>query len=108
VIKRFNFRYIFAFVNICAAHRSAELQGIRFVVKDGDRVVVSDPTAPSLWARYYDLKTNKPVFMGRDSIPREHVSQIELERRVGYAWYGEWGKPVLAAYEKWSRENPAR
>jgi PelA/Pel-15E family pectate lyase len=29
----------------------------------------------------------KPIFLGRDSVVRYDVSEIEAERRNGYAWY---------------------
>jgi PelA/Pel-15E family pectate lyase len=89
-----------------AWYRQAQISGIRVVRADGDQVVVSDLAAPPLWARYYDLKTDKPVFMGRDSIPREKLADIEKERRGGYAWYGAWGTPVLQAFQQWQRANP--
>ena len=40
---------------------SAKLTGIKIVRKDGDKAVVADPAAPPLWARFYDIQTNKPV-----------------------------------------------
>jgi PelA/Pel-15E family pectate lyase len=89
-----------------AWYRSAEIKGIRVVRKDGDQIVVPDEMAPPLWARYYDLKTGKPVFMGRDSIPRDKLADIEKERRAGYAWYGGWGEQVFAAYDAWSKQHP--
>lgn len=52
-----------------------------------DAVVVQDPTAPALWARFYDLGANRPIFIGRDGVIHFSVAEIEHERRVGYAWY---------------------
>ena len=40
-----------------------------------------------LWARFYDLNTNKPIFVGSDGVPKSNFSEIELERRTGYLWY---------------------
>lgn len=52
-----------------------------------DAVVVPDPAAPPLWARFYELHANRPIFIGRDGVVHFAVSEIEHERRIGYAWY---------------------
>jgi PelA/Pel-15E family pectate lyase len=72
---------------------------------DGGRdvKVVDDPTAPRLWARFYDLETHKPFFSGRDGIKKASLDQIEPERRRGYSWYGGWGEKVLKEYPKWKQ-----
>jgi PelA/Pel-15E family pectate lyase len=61
-----------------------------------DRVVVSDP-ASTLWARFYELQTNRPIFVGRDGIIRYSLAEIEQERRAGYAYYGNWPRHLVAA-----------
>jgi PelA/Pel-15E family pectate lyase len=67
-----------------------------------DRRVVDDPAAPPIWARFYDLGTSRPVFMGRDSVPRAALADIEQERRIGYAYYGTWPARLLAEeYPRW-------
>jgi hypothetical protein len=43
----------------------------------------------------------RPIFAGRDGIVKYRMSEIEQERRGGYAWYGNWGEAVLAEYKKW-------
>jgi len=52
-----------------------------------DRVVVPDAKAAPLWARFYDINTNRPIFCGRDGIIKSTLAEIEHERRVGYSWY---------------------
>ncbi len=52
-----------------------------------DAVAVPDPSAPPLWARFYEIGTNRPLFCGRDGVVRYRLDEIEHERRVGYAWY---------------------
>ena len=67
-----------------------------------DRVVVQDPTAPPMWARFYDIGTNKPMFVGRDGIVRERLADIEAERRNGYAYLGTWANELLERnYPAW-------
>ncbi len=73
--------------------------------KGKDRVLVADATSV-IWARFYDIDTNEPFFCGRDSIKRWKVSDIEHERRIGYAWYGTWPKDLLEKdYPNWLKKN---
>jgi pectinesterase len=87
----------------------SKITGKRFVhkrdpslPKGRDRVVVDDPAAPPMWARFYDIETNRPFFCGRDGVKRWTLAEVEWERRNGYAWYGEWGSEALKDYAKWS------
>jgi PelA/Pel-15E family pectate lyase len=67
-----------------------------------DVVVVNDPAAPPLWARFYDIGTNRPIFSGRDGIIRTSLAEIEHERRTGYAWLGTWPQALLEKeYPAW-------
>ena len=59
-----------------------------------DIEVVEEP-GKSLWARFYDLETNEPIFMGRDKLRRDNLSDIEIERRTGYAYLGTWPKKIV-------------
>jgi PelA/Pel-15E family pectate lyase len=76
-----------------------------------DKVVVKDPKAPLLWARFYDLEKQQPLFCDRDGIPKSSYSAIGHERRNGYAWYGTWAKSLIEKdYPIWKKEasNPRR
>ncbi|HEX3359143.1 MAG TPA: pectate lyase, partial [Tepidisphaeraceae bacterium] len=66
-----------------------------------DLIVVDDPKAEPIWARFYDLDTGKPFFCSRDGIKRSSIDQISHERRVGYAWYGIWPNKLLQQYPAW-------
>ena len=71
-----------------------------------DRVVRADPNAPPTWARFYDLDTHKPYFCGRDGVKKANLAEIENERRVGYAWYGDWAADLLTKkLAKWNLKN---
>ena len=70
-----------------------------------DVVHVSDPAAPPMWARFYDLDTGKPYYCGRDGVKKATLAEIELERRAGYAWLRPWGKKVLDAYPAWAAKH---
>jgi PelA/Pel-15E family pectate lyase len=82
----------------------SKITGIRVVVKDGDRVVVEDPKAPPLWARFYELGTNRAFFCGRDGVVKYRLSEIEAERRNHYNWYVERPAKLLRDdYPRWAR-----
>lgn len=60
-----------------------------------DAKVVADSSAPAIWARFYEIGTNRPIFAGRDSIVKYNLADIEQERRAGYSWYGYWATTGL-------------
>ena len=69
-----------------------------------DRIVYDAPGS-TIWARFYDLETNKPFFTGRDSQPKDELKDIELERRIGYAYYGHFAEKLLnKEYPKWKQK----
>jgi PelA/Pel-15E family pectate lyase len=54
------------------------------------------------WARFYEIGTNRPIYSGRDGIVRYDISEIEAERRTGYAWSGNWPERLIASeYPRW-------
>ncbi len=60
-----------------------------------DRRLVPVPGADPLWARFYDLQTNAPIYMGRDSVAHADLGDIERERRMGYTYVGAWPAALL-------------
>ena len=87
-------------------YEDAKITGIRQVVVNGDKKIVPDRDAPPLWARFYEIGTNRPFFCGRDGVKKDDLAEIEAERRNGYAWYGDWGRRVLSRYARWERVRP--
>ena len=74
--------------------------------KGKDHVVVKDPQAPALWARFYDLQTGRPFFCDRDGVPKADLAGIGYERRNGYSWYGAYARDLLEKdYPAWKRRN---
>ncbi|MBK0370200.1 pectate lyase [Flavobacterium agrisoli] len=70
-----------------------------------DLVVVASPGSV-LWARFYDLENNQPFFCGRDGVAKKTLAEIENERRVGYAWYGNWPSTLIDKdYPSWKAKN---
>ncbi len=84
----------------------ARLDGLRVERREGNKVIVPDPTAPPLWARFYEIHSNRPMFCGRDGIARYDLALIEAERRNGYAWHGTWGADVARDFAAWKSGGP--
>lgn len=75
--------------------KKVQIKGIKVVDTGDDKVVVSDPSAPPIWARFYELGTDRAMFVDRDSSVHYQMSEISQERRTGYAWYGDWPKNLV-------------
>jgi PelA/Pel-15E family pectate lyase len=63
------------------------------------------PGAPSLWSRYTEIGSDRPLFGDRDRSIHDVVSEISKERRAGYAWFVTSPKSALADYAKWSQRH---
>lgn len=72
-----------------------------------DRVVVKDKKAPRIWARFYEMTDNTPFMCNRDGIKVYKLSDVKLERRVGYAWYTYAPEELFEAYDIWSKKVEA-
>ena len=91
--------------------RSTAIHGIRlekFTDADGqaDKRVVTDPDAGPIWGRFYEIGSNRPIFLDRDSVVRYAFSELGQERRNGYAYYGSWANRLLTdAYPQWREKH---
>jgi PelA/Pel-15E family pectate lyase len=83
------------------AIQGVRVEEIRDEQGQRDKRVVADPSARPLWARFYELGSNRPIFLDRDSVVRYSLAEIGRERRGGYAWYGNWAENLV------KREYPA-
>lgn len=81
----------------------SKVSGIRLDKIDGESRAVEDPVAEPIWARFYEITTNRPFFCDRDGVVKYDYNLIDKERRNGYSWYGDYGQDVFGDYEKWSR-----
>ena len=78
--------------------------GIRWY--DDDNIEVRDPDAPPIWTRFYDLKTEKPIFCTRARKVTDKYTDLSRERRTGYSWYGYYPAKLLAEeYPAWRKER---
>ena len=89
-----------------------KLTGIRFervkTPEGRDGIVTPDPAATAIWARFYELGTERPIFIGRDEVIHYSLNEIERERRGGYAWYDDRPAEVLKKYPSWAARNKVR
>jgi PelA/Pel-15E family pectate lyase len=80
---------------------SARIDGFRYKKSSSQRNLRADPSARPLWARFYEIESNRPFFCDRDGVPKYDIEEIGNEHRGGYTWYGNWGDSVAKAYAKW-------
>ena len=67
-----------------------------------DLVVEEDPDAKPLWARFYEIGTNRPMFVGRDGVVHDRLADIEHERRTNYSYLGPSARRLLEKdYPAW-------
>ena len=91
--------------------KRTRISGIRWELvstKKGEqhRRVTRDPEAAPLWARFYEIQTNRPIFVGRDGVIKYDVSQIEEERRDNYMWYVNDAATLLERdYPAWAKRE---
>jgi PelA/Pel-15E family pectate lyase len=98
-------RVIQAIESAVAWFEEVKIKGKKVVRKEDpslhrghDRLVVEDEDAGPLWARFYEIDTNRPMFVGRDGVVRYNLSEIEHERRVGYSYLGNYAEKLLEEY----------
>ena len=70
------------------------------------RDLVPTPGAGLIWARYYEIGSDRPLFGDRDKSIHDKVTEISVERRNGYAWYGIAPREALRHYDEWHIAHP--
>ncbi len=71
-----------------------------------DRRCVEDAAAPPIWARFYEINSDRPIFSDRDSSILYDYSEIGYERRNGYTWLGDWPQNLLEKeLPKWRKAH---
>lgn len=59
-----------------------------------------------IWARFYDINSNKPLFGDRDGSVKYNYNEVSEERRNGYSWFGDFAdKLINKEYPKWLEKN---
>ena len=84
----------------------AVVEAIESAVKWFERSQLKDAKGEPVWARFYEIGTNRPIFVGRDGVVKYDVMQIEEERRTGYAWYVDGAAKLLSTdYPAWRKKR---
>ena len=72
---------------------------------EGGRQLKPREGAGPLWARYYSIPAQKPIFGDRDKTLHDDVNEISLERRNGYAWFSGGEQKTIDNYAAWAKPN---
>lgn len=71
-----------------------------------DRVVIEDPDAEPIWARFYDLRTGRPVFATSQGAEVDALEKVDRTSRSNYAWYDDEATDLLRIeYPAWERRR---
>lgn len=65
------------------------------------RHMVQQAGAGPIWARYYSLDRETPIFGDRDKSIHDAMNEISLERRNGYGWYNSDPAEAIQMYAGW-------
>jgi len=74
---------------------------------EGGRQLKPKEGAGPIWARYYSVTTQKPIFGDRDKSLHDNVNELSLERRNGYAWFSNGEQKTIEDYAEWSKKIKA-
>jgi PelA/Pel-15E family pectate lyase len=100
---------------VAAVHAAAawfektKIMGKAFqVVGTESRKLVDAPGAGPIWARYYEVGSDQPIYGDRDKSIHDDVNEISRERRKGYGWFKDSAKRVAQHYAKWAKAHPLK
>jgi PelA/Pel-15E family pectate lyase len=83
---------------------SARIMGYKWNFVNGESASLEAAAgAGPIWARFYEIGGNKPLFGDRDGSVHYEMNKISRERQIRYAWYTELPVKRLARYEEWKK-----
>lgn len=89
--------------------KESKIDGYAYdVSKEGGKAIrtLSKKEGSAVWARFYDIPTNRPIFGDRDGSVKFNYEDVSEERRMGYSWYNESGtKLIEKEFPKWLKKN---
>lgn len=88
--------------------KKTAIYGLAFHSVGGERHLVEAQGSGPIWARYYQIDTDRPLFGDRDKTIHDNVEEISRERRNGYAWFNDRAKRVLEHYNHWLKTGPLK
>lgn len=90
----------------CKYFESTKLTGIAFNKQAG--TVTKKENAKPLWARFYEIGTNRPIFAGWNGHIKYDMMEISEQRRRGYRWYHPGGTELLEEWKAWKKKHGIR
>ncbi|MBD8084210.1 pectate lyase [Chryseobacterium caseinilyticum] len=89
--------------------KESKIDGYTYnVSRESEKAIrtLSKKEGSAVWARFYDIPTNKPVFGDRDGSVKFNYEEVSEERRMGYSWYNESGTKLIEnEFPKWLKRN---
>lgn len=86
-----------------------DIEGYSYnVVKQNGKTVrvLAEDKNSVVWARFYDIHDNRPLFGDRDGSVKYNYNDVSEERRNGYSWFGDFAKKLIdKEYPKWLEKN---
>ncbi|SMP34878.1 pectate lyase [Chryseobacterium profundimaris] len=86
-----------------------DIEGYSYnVVKQNGKTVrvLAEDKNSVIWARFYDIHDNRPLFGDRDGSVKYNYNDVSEERRNGYSWFGDFAKKLIEKeYPKWLEKN---
>jgi PelA/Pel-15E family pectate lyase len=87
----------------------AKITGISKTSRNGKTTYEPNPNSTEVyWARFYDLKTGKPIFPGRDGVVYDTFEAMAAKNKVGYDYYTALPTSLLNSVQKKWRKNQSR
>ncbi len=91
---------------VAAWFEKTKISDVAYRRTDEGRRLISSPGSGPLWARFYEIGTDRPIFGDRDKTIHDNVDKISQERRNGYSWYGSSAQRALERYAIWDKGHP--
>jgi len=75
---------------------AARVEGLRKTRVDGRTGYVEDATSNEVyWARFYDLRTGRPIFPGRDGVVYDTFEAMAGRNRVSYVYLSDLPRSIV-------------
>lgn len=88
--------------------RKTAIYGQKWERTPEGRELVSTLGDGPIWARYYQIGTDRPIFGDRDKSIHDNVNDLSRERRNGYNWYSAEAQRALDRFTAWSAQHPEK
>ena len=84
-----------------AWYKATKVSDMKWVAPD----FVASPGS-SMWYRFYNVENDQYFFSDRTGLKLFDITQVEMERRTGYQWGGDYGSKLLTAAAKYAPPEP--